>query len=106
MKRKTSGDEFDFEFVDITVRAADEDEFEEAQSGGYSFGYLEVNGLSAFVKLGRELKDKSIPLLERYPKTRYKYFKNCELKVAETDELLDRKIYLHIFEDISIILIY
>lgn len=103
MKRETSDD--DFRFVDMTVRAADEDEFEEAKSGGYSFGYLEVNGLSTFVKLGKEVEDKYLPLLEQ-SKTRYKYFKNCELRTAKTDELLDKKIYLRTFRDVSVVLIY
>jgi hypothetical protein len=90
---------------EIRVRAADKEYFEDAQSGGHVYGYLEFNKLPVYVLLGKKL-EKYISFLERYPETKYKYFRNCELRVAETDELLDEEIYLHIFEDKNVILIY
>lgn len=90
----------------VTVRAADEQYFEDAHSGGHAYGYLEYNQYAVYVFLGQEQEGKYLPSLDRYPgQVRYKYFRNCILRVAKTDELLDKGEYIEL-KDKDVILIY
>jgi hypothetical protein len=82
----------DLEPIEISVLKPD---FEEACDDGYVYGWrrLMVNNktkrFSVYVQLGKEK-----PYNRRNPKLRYRYFNNCDIDYAETDEDCDKENFL------------
>ena len=90
----------------ITVRAKSEKAFEKACSGKYTYGHIDYSkDLVVAVKLGDEVEE-YIPNIEKHPKTRYKCFYNCDVKVANSYELLSKQIYILTFTQVKVVLIY
>ena len=78
------------------------EEFEAAKNGGYVYGYIQrQKTFSVYVELGSE-RDYT-PSSKDDPNTEYRYFRDCQVYIAETDEQIDRGEY--IFQTVNAIVI-
>ncbi len=76
----------------IRVRTVHE-EFEAAEDGGYVYGKMHrQKSFPVYVELGTE--EEYILSSKDDPKTEYRFFRGCNVFVAETDEQLDRGEYI------------
>lgn len=79
------------------------EEFEAAANNGYIYGWLvRKSSLPAYVELGTE-RDYS-PSPKDNPNTEYRYFVNCTVCVAETEEELDREEYIAEWVGVAVII--
>ncbi|NEP00429.1 MAG: hypothetical protein F6K58_17460 [Symploca sp. SIO2E9] len=68
-------------------------EFEAASNHGYVYGQIIRRRIfPVYVELG--IESNYLPFPKDDPKTEYRFFKDCHLYLAETEEQLDREEYL------------
>lgn len=86
----------------VRVRTPRED-FEAATSNGYVYGWLvRQSPLPAYVELGTE-RD-YIPSPKDDFNTEYRYFVNCTVSVAETEEELDSEDYVAEWVGVAVVI--
>lgn len=82
-----------------TIRA----EFEAAHSNGYVYGQIvRQEVFPVYVELGSERE--YIPSPNDDPMTEYRFFTNCTIYAAETEEQLDRGQYVATMSGVSVVI--
>lgn len=82
-----------------TIRA----EFEAARSNGYVYGQIiRQDVFPVYVELGSERE--YIPSPNDDPMTEYRFFTNCTIYAAETEDQLDRGQYIAIMPSVSVVI--
>lgn len=86
----------------VRVRTPRE-EFEAAANNGYVFGKLvRQSPLPTYIELGTERE--YISSAKDDPNTEYRYFVNCNVLVAKTEQQLDREEYIAEWMGVAVII--
>lgn len=79
------------------------EEFIEGNSGGYVYGEIQrQKSFPVYVELG--IEEEYTPSSQDNSKTEYRFFRNCIVSVAETNEQLDRGKYIYSLTDVTVVI--
>lgn len=86
----------------LSLVSVDKQEFNEAKSGGFVYGYAQYGTAraSVYVDLGQELK--YYKSTKDDPFTSYRLFSRSTIYFAKTDEDLDNEVYSAILENSTV----